>query len=209
MHILCFPTPPYSTNMYLVYSEKTKEAVIIDPGMGSFEIVSNFLKKHSLNPAAVWLTHSHWDHIVDATKVKKGLSLPIYIHKDDAKNLEWPGSDKVPMAVPEFEGVIPDHLIADDEILKIGEFFFKVIHTPGHSPGGVCFYCETEKILFSGDTLFQGAIGSICLPTSEPHRMRQSLERLAFLPPDTKVFPGHGPSTTIGAEGRFLKRDRK
>ena len=66
-----------------------------------------------------------------------------------------------------------------------------------------------EKILFSGDTLFQGAIGSICLPTSEPHRMRQSLERLAFLPPDTKVFPGHGPSTTIGAEGRFLKRDRK
>ena len=206
MQIFCFPTPPYSTNMYLVYSEKTKEAVIIDPGMGSFDVICDFLKKHSLKAVAIWLTHSHWDHIVDAAKVKNGLSLPIYVHKDDAGNVREPGSDKVAMAIAKFEGIEPDFFISDGDILKVGEFLFKVIHTPGHSPGGVCFYCEAEKLLFSGDTLFQGAIGSISLPTSEPHKMRDSLKILGSYPPYTKVFPGHGPSTTIQEEERLLKK---
>ncbi len=164
------------------------------------KIVLEAVRQHSLKPTAIWLTHSHWDHIVDAAKIKRELSLPIYVHEEDRGNLEKPGSDEVPMAVPIFEGTAPDHLIKDGDLLTVGKFSFKVIHTPGHTPGGVCFYCEKEKTLISGDTFFRGLIGSISLPTSQPERMWPSLDKIAALPPDTVVFPGHGPHTTIKDE---------
>jgi hydroxyacylglutathione hydrolase len=104
------------------------------------------------------------------------------------------------MDVPVIEGTTPDHLINDGDFLTVGKFSFKVIHTPGHTPGGVCFYCEKEKTLFSGDTFYRGLIGSLSLPTSQAQRMWQSLDKIATLPPNTVVFPGHGPSTTIKDE---------
>lgn len=206
MQILCFPTGPYSTNMYIIYSEKTGEAVIVDPGVKGFETACSAIERYSLRPKAIWLTHSHWDHIVDVAKIQKALSLPTYVHPMDQANLEFPGIDEISMAVPKFEGAKADHLIIDGDILNLGEFSFTVIHTPGHSPGGVCFYCKVEHTLLSGDTLFQNAIGSISLPTSDPQQMKKSLQKLALLPPLTKVYPGHGPSTTIENEQRVLKR---
>lgn len=200
MNVLCIPTGPYATNMYIIYCKETSEAVIVDPGKKSLEIVLQAVQEHSLKPIAIWLTHSHWDHIVDAAKIKRELSLPIYMHEEDKGNLEKPGSDGVPMAVPPFEGTSPDHLIKDGDLLTVGKNSFKVIHTPGHTPGGICFYCEKEKILFSGDTFYRGLIGSLSLPTSQAERMWQSLEKIAPLHPDTVVFPGHGPSTTIKDE---------
>lgn len=200
MNVLCFPTGPHATNMYIICCKDTPDAVIVDPGVGSFEIVLETVRQHSLKLVAIWLTHSHWDHIVDAAKIKRELSLPIYVHEEDKGNLEQPGSDGVPMAVPTIEGTTPDHLIKDGDLLTVGKFSFKVIHTPGHTPGGVCFYCEKEKTLFSGDTFYRGLIGSLSLPTSQAERMWQSLDKIATLPPDTVVFPGHGPSTTIKDE---------
>ena len=200
MNVLCFPTGPYATNMYIICCKDTRDAVIVDPGVESFEMVLEAVRQHSLKPVAIWLTHSHWDHIVDAAKIKRELSLPIYMHEEDKGNLEKPGSDGVPMAVPTIEGTTPDHLIKDGDLLTVGKFSFKVIHTPGHTPGGVCFYCEKEKTLFSGDTFYRGLIGSLSLPTSQAERMWQSLDKIATLPPDTAVFPGHGPSTTIKDE---------
>lgn len=200
MNVLCFPTGPFGTNMYIICCEDTHDAVIVDPGVKSFEIVLEAIRQHSLRPVAIWLTHSHWDHIVDAAKIKRELSLPIYMHEEDRANLEKPGSDGVPMAVPAFEGTTPDHLIKDGDLLAVGKISFKVIHTPGHTPGGVCFYCEKEKTLFSGDTFYRGLIGSLNLSTSQPERMWPSLDKVAKLPPDTVVFPGHGPSTTIKDE---------
>lgn len=196
MKILSFPTGPCATNMYIIYSEDTHHAVIIDPGAKNFEIVLQTIEEHSLKPVAIWLTHSHWDHIVDAAKIQRELSLPLYIHEEDKSNLENPGSDGVPMAVPAFEGALPDYLIKDGDLLKVGKNSFKGIHTPG----GVCFYCEKEKVLFSRDTFYRGLIGSLSLPTSQAERMWRSLNKIAKLPPDTLVYPGHGPSTTIKDE---------
>lgn len=200
MNVLCFPTEPCATNMYIICCKDTPDAIIIDPGVGSFEMILEAVRQHSLKPVAIWLTHSHWDHIVDAAKIKREFSLPIYVHEEDKGNLEKPGSDGVGMAVSTIEGTTPDHLIKDGDLLIVGKFSFKVIHTPGHTPGGLCFYCEKEKTLFSGDTFYRGLIGSLSLPTSQVERMWQSLDKIATLPPDTIVFPGHGPSTTIKGE---------
>lgn len=205
MKILCFPCGPYETNMYIVFCEQTLEAVIVDPGQGASKIFTQNIQSLALQPKAIWLTHSHWDHIVDVAKIKREFSIPIYLHADDQRNLEQPGSDQIEMAIPTVQAATPDHLIQEGDLLKVGKASFKVFHTPGHSPGGVCFYCEKEHVLFSGDTFFKGLIGSLSLPTSEETRMWQSLARLAMLPPETTVFPGHGPSTTIQDEA-WLKR---
>jgi hydroxyacylglutathione hydrolase len=157
--------------MYIIFCKDTSDAVIVDPGVGSFEMVLEAVRQYSLKPVAIWLTHSHLDHIVDAAKIKRELSLPIYLHEEDKGNLEKPGSDGVPMAVPTIEGTTPDQLIKDGDLLIVGYLSFEVIHTPGHTPGGVCFYCEKERTLFSGDTFYRGLIGSLNLPTSQAERM--------------------------------------
>ena len=200
MKMLVFPLGPFATNMYIIYDEATCEAVIVDPGAGAYEKIVESIEKYSLKLKAVWLTHSHWDHIVDIAKVKKAFSLPVYINEADVANLEDPGCDKIPMSVPAFKGASADFFLKDGDILSIAEFEFKVIHTPGHSPGSVCFHCEQEGILISGDTFFKGTIGTLALPTAEPDRMWQSLEKLSTLPPDTKVCPGHGPGTIVSDE---------
>lgn len=204
MNVLCvpaaFPPKPYGTNMYIIWCKDTRDAVIIDPGMETFDTVLEAIRQYSLNPVAIWITHSHWDHIVDAAKIKKEFSLPVFMHEEDKGNLENPGSDGVPMAVSAVEGTTLDHLLKDGDLLTVGKVSFKVIHTPGHTPGGICFYCPEENILFSGDTFYKGLIGSLSLPTSEPGWMWQSLDKIALLPSDTIVYPGHGPSTTIKDE---------
>jgi hydroxyacylglutathione hydrolase len=147
----------------------------------------------------ILLTHSHWDHTAEVSLLKEQLQVPIYIHKEDVKNLEEPGSDRLPLLYP-IRAVKPDDYLYDGQILMVGELAIEVIHTPGHTPGGVCFYLKQQKALFSGDTLFKGTIGNLSFPTARPKLMWASLERLAKLPKDTKVYPGHGPATTIGAE---------
>lgn len=197
MHIHTFPSGPYSTNAYLVVSETSKEAAIIDASPGSFSLISPFLK--GLKEVKLILTHSHWDHIADVAL----FSLPVYVHPEDARNLIQPGSDGISGKVT-FQGALPSHMLQDGEKIQIGESVWQVIHTPGHTPGGICLYSRNEKVLFSGDTLFRGTYGRVDLPTSDPECMRASLKRILALPPDTVVYPGHGPTTTIGQEQHLL-----
>ncbi len=107
MNVLCvpaaFPPRPYGTNMYIIWCKDTHDAVIVDPGTETFKMVLEAVRQYSLNPVAIWITHSHWDHIVDAAKIKREFSLPIFMHEEDRGNLENPGSDGVPMAVPTIE----------------------------------------------------------------------------------------------------------
>jgi hydroxyacylglutathione hydrolase len=180
--IQTFTAGPLDTNCYLVEREGRK--ILFDAPPGSFELIDEPVD-------LILLTHSHWDHIADCAKFKA----PVYVHAEDAENLRSPGSDGLPQFI-EIEGVEPAHLLQDGETIE----GFEVIHTPGHCPGSVCFY--REGTLISGDLIFKGAIGTLSLPTAEPERMWASLERIAQLPPDTKVFPGHGPATTIEAERR-------
>ena len=105
----------------------------------------------------------------------------------------------------DIEGIVPTHLMDEGDTIAVGDLHFKVIHTPGHTPGGVCFYCPEEKILISGDTLFKGTIGNLSFSTGRPALMWPSLKKLALLPPETQVFPGHGEKTTIGNE-KWLAR---
>lgn len=194
-----FPSGPFETNAYVIACNKSRFAVAIDPAPESLEKIIGFLAQEKLKLVGIWLTHSHWDHIADVANLKAKFNVPISIHSLDAPNLEKPGSDGLPCWI-DFEGVLPDVLLKDGDLCEVGHLRFKVIHTPGHTPGGVCFYSQAEKTLISGDTLFQGSIGNLSFPTSQPKLMWQSLDKLAKLPPETKVYPGHGPSTTIGAE---------
>ncbi|MBS0655935.1 MAG: MBL fold metallo-hydrolase [Verrucomicrobia bacterium] len=199
MKILTFPSGPYRTNCYVVVSMPTKEAAIIDPSPGSFARVEKVIEEQGLTPTQLILTHSHWDHIADASHFVQKWHLPVLIHPEDAKNLIQPGSDHIPYSVP-IQGVLPSKLLNEGDSIMIGESKWTVLHTPGHSPGCICLWCEEEKTVISGDTLFKGTFGNPQLPTGEPARMLPSLKRLSLLPGDTVVYPGHGEATTIAQE---------
>jgi glyoxylase-like metal-dependent hydrolase (beta-lactamase superfamily II) len=199
MVIQAFPSGPFSTNAYLVACTQTNQAAIIDPAPESHVVIDAYLQMYPFTVTHILLTHSHWDHIADVAELRKQLNVPVYVHALDAPNLEKPGSDELPCWIP-ISGVKPDGYLEEGDSIQIGHLLFKVIHTPGHSPGSVCFYEPKQQILFSGDTLFKGTIGNLSFPTSQPDRMWESLDKLSKLPLQTKVYPGHGPQTTIGAE---------
>lgn len=199
MIIRIFPSGPYETNAYVVACEMTKRAAIVDPSPGSFEALSAFIAENQLTPEKILLTHSHWDHIADVAKCKRAYAIPVWVHALDKQNMETPGSDRLPGSRG-IEGVTVDHLVEDEERFFVGEIEFVTIFTPGHTPGGVCYYAPQAQILLSGDTFFRGTIGRVDLPTGNPELMWPSLKKLANLPKETVVYPGHGPHTTIGKE---------
>jgi hydroxyacylglutathione hydrolase len=203
-----FSSGPVETNTFLLGCPLAKKGVIIDAPFESSGWQMQRVRELGLNIEKILLTHSHWDHIAEAHLLQGLLGAPVYINEEDLANLEHPGADGLPLAFP-VEGVKPAGFLTDGQTIKVGALEIKVIHTPGHSAGSVCFYLEAEKLLISGDTLFRGTIGHINFPSSRPDLMWDSLKRLAALPADTKVFPGHGESTTIGRESSWLTRAKE
>ncbi len=199
MFLEIFPCGPFQTNAILLGCSQTKKAVLIDAPFGCCAHFLEVLEKNGLQAEKILLTHSHWDHIAEVALLKKELHIPVYIHAADAQNLQKPGSDGLPLLYS-IEGASADGFLSDGEKITVGTLELTVMHTPGHSPGCVCFYLEKQKVLISGDTLFCGTHGNLSFPSSQPELMAHSLKKLAALPPDTQVFPGHGRSTTIGAE---------
>jgi len=193
------PSGPFYTNAYVLACPETKQAAIIDPAPESAAKIISNIQNHSLNPKFILLTHSHWDHIADTAEIKNHYKIPVYIHAEDAPNLIQPGSDGLPCWI-DIPGVQPDFLLNDGDKISLGNLHLHVIHTPGHTPGGICLYCPELKILISGDTLFKGSIGNLSFPTARPNLMWDSLKKLSKLPQETIVYPGHGIKTTIGAE---------
>lgn len=208
MFIEIFPSGPFSTNAYVVACLNKREAAILDPAPNSFADIQAFLDNQKLKVQKILLTHSHWDHIADVKPLKEKYGIPIYIHPLDAPNLQQPGIDGLPCWLP-IPAVQPDILLEEGMQVSVGELTFLVIHTPGHSPGSVCFYEPQQQCLFSGDTLFKGTIGNLSFPTSQPSLMWPSLAKLAQLPPQTRVFPGHGSVTTIASESDWLLDAKK
>jgi len=194
-----FPSGPFETNAYLLGCEEKKVGIFIDPAPDSQSALMKAADMHGLKIQAIFLTHSHWDHIGDVAKLKKALNLKLYVHQADADNMRNPGSDGLPLMFA-IEGAEPEFFFEEGQKLQVGQLELIVIHTPGHTPGGVSFYFPKEKVLISGDTLFKGSIGNLSFPTADPEAMWNSLDKLAKLPPETRVYPGHGPATTIGAE---------
>ncbi len=203
MILECVAAGPLQTNAYLIGCEKEKVGCIIDPAPGSADKLCSLIEKHGLKIQAIYLTHSHLDHFADCALLKKKFNWPIFVHKDDAENLHKPGSDGIPN-IWGVESVQEDGYLEEGQVLKVGSLEFKVIYTPGHSPGGLCFYFEKEKVLIAGDVLFKGSHGNVSFPSSDEDKMVQSLKRLMELPDDVRVFPGHFESTTIGEERSWI-----
>ena len=166
---------PFETNSYLLVGDKN-HALIIDPTFDTFSFFVEMLIKHNSKPIAIILTHSHFDHIVEVAPLKEEFKIPVYIHDLDKDNLINPGSDGLPFDL-DIQGVQPDIFLKDGDIFHLEEFYFQVIHTPGHSYGSSCFYFPDEVLLISGDTLFKGTYGKITFPTSEPNKIKSSLKQ--------------------------------
>lgn len=182
---------PIRTNCYLIEDKASKKTIILDPG-DEAEKILNEIKKNKLEPIYIVNTHGHFDHVTGNPKLKAKLNIPILAHPLDAQ------ITAATISLP------VDRLLAEGDLVKAGKLTFTVIHTPGHTPGGICLYSQEEKILFSGDTLFYGTYGRTDLPYSSEEEMQKSLKKLLQLPSETKVYPGHDRPTTIGQEKQLL-----
>lgn len=190
---------PLEENCYIVGDEKTKQAIVIDPGDEPDRIIEQ-IKNNNLYVTAVICTHAHFDHIGAAGDIKKSTGAKILIHKND---LETYKSAKDAAALWGFDIddiPQPDGFLTEADKIGVGSLTFKVLYTPGHSPGGICLY--GEGIVFTGDTLFEGSVGRTDFPGGDMAKLKESFKRLLNLPEDTKVLSGHGSETTIGRERR-------
>ncbi len=198
-----------STNCYIIYNENTKEAIVIDPPDHA-PAIADKLKRKDLTPVAVLLTHGHFDHIMAAGDLAESFHIPILAGEAEKELLADANLNGSRMVRKNYElkGV---EFVKDNELLTLGGMKIKVMYTPGHTAGGVCYYFEEEKILISGDTLFLESIGRTDLPTGNAGTLLESIHgKLMILPDEVAVYPGHGDRTTIGHErihNPFLGKD--
>jgi len=192
----------YETNCYIVReSEAVKDCIIVDTGLEA-EALIEFLKSGKLNPVAAVFTHGHADHITGIPLLRENYpDIKIYIHKLDAKMLTRATSNLSLLAGRIFRTKPADYLIEEGDVIEAAGVKLEVVHTPGHTQGGISLYSKDEKILFSGDTLFAGSVGRTDMPGGNTGQLIESIkEKLLPLPEETVVYPGHGPATTIGQE---------
>jgi len=185
--------------MFLIIDER-KDAILIDPSMGE-RVALDAAKEQGLRIVEILNTHGHPDHVAGNAAVKEATRARLAIHRLDAYRL-GPGKPPTQITVPP---AAPDDLIDEGPLRFVADVDLVAMHTPGHTEGSTCFYLASQKSLFSGDVLFKGNVGRVDLPGSDAQAMERSLERVAALPPETSVYPGHGELTTIGAELTWLR----
>jgi glyoxylase-like metal-dependent hydrolase (beta-lactamase superfamily II) len=191
------------TNCYIVYSDDTKKAVIIDPAADSRRITEE-VSLLGVTPEAILLTHGHFDHMLAAESLKNGYQIPICVHKADAELVKHPDLNCSQQFLHMSYGISADEELEDGQELRFLDGAFTVLSTPGHTEGSCCYYAKKDNILFSGDTLFQESVGRTDLPTGSAAKLVNSIrEKLFVLPEDTLVLSGHGDQTTIGEEKQY------
>ena len=196
MRIYTLQVGEIGTNCYLVASD-AGNAAIVDPGAEP-ERIAAALERHSLTPRLILLTHGHFDHIGAAEALRQRYHIPLYVHAADAELLSDPAKNGGKGLMGREVTAGCDHLLVDGDRIPLDELEFQVIHTPGHTKGSACF--SAEDALLTGDTLFCRGIGRTDLYGGSFPEIRRSLSRLAALEGDRRVFPGHGPATTLDAE---------
>lgn len=192
-----FADNPFETNCWLIAAEGSEEAVVVDPGF-SPDRVRAILEAAGKRPVAALATHGHYDHIGSAGELC-GDDLPLYIHEADELSLTDPGAWGSGFPVPPVP-VKDVRTVVEGDVLEFAGFRIEVLHTPGHTPGSVCY--RTDGFVLSGDLVFRGSVGRSDFPHSSPPDMRRSLQRFLELPDPLPVHPGHGPHTTVGHERR-------
>ena len=202
-----------STNCYIVYrdtEEELKPGVVIDPGDNA-PFILNRCRELGVRHQAVLLTHGHFDHILAAEDVRRTFHIPVMASEEEMSLLEEPDMNLTGSFGDDL-CLTADRWLRDGETLELMGCRWKVIHTPGHTSGSVCYYIEDEKVLFSGDTLFCESVGRTDLPTGSPADIIDSVIRKLFvLPEETRVYPGHDSATAIGHERQYnvISRSRR
>ncbi len=200
-----FQFSPFGVNTYIVVDEATSDAAVIDPSMTYPEeekVFSDYLAKQGLRLTQIINTHLHLDHCFGMNYVKSKYGVPLKAHGNDAVLGEIMDQQYQMFGMrPKGEKVVIDEPLKDNDVIEIGESRLEVIATPGHTLGGIALYSRPDKILFTGDTIFQGSVGRTDLPGGNHSQLLRSItSRILTLPDDVKIYPGHGPSTTVGYE---------
>ena len=189
---------PLGVNCYIVGDDVTREAIVIDPGGNARDILAT-LRREQLKLVAIVATHAHFDHLLALDEVRAQTRAPFLIHPDEAQVLANAATGALFFGFTMRQPAPADRLVREGDEVRAGSVSLKVLHTPGHSPGGICLLYE--KCVFVGDTLFQGGIGRVDLPGGDYATLMRSIrDQLLTLPDDTIVYPGHGDATTIDAE---------
>jgi len=187
----------FQENCYLVEDPKTNAVAIVDPGSEPERIVEA-VQQSGGRVEAIWITHAHVDHIGAIAPLKRKYDVPVWLHPLDEPLYRVGGRQAQLYGIPYEEPPAPDCRFVEGEKVKLGSLELDVIHVPGHAPGHVVIYGHGNALV--GDCLFAGSIGRTDLPFSNPSQLEASLKRIASLPPETVVHPGHGDTTTIGEE---------
>ncbi len=198
MKLLAWRSPPYDNDTYLLYDDR-REAIVIDPSMSEAQVLAA-AREQDLHVVEILNTHGHPDHIYGNAAVKEATGARLAIHRLDEYRLRERAT--APIEVPPCDA---DDLFDEGPLGYVRDLDIEALHTPGHTEGSTSFYLPSERTLFSGDLLFKGTVGRVDLPGGDARQMEASLARVAALPAETRVYPGHGPDTTIGAELRWLR----
>ncbi|MDP2158246.1 MAG: MBL fold metallo-hydrolase [Nitrospirota bacterium] len=187
------------TNCYVVFDEENREAMVIDPG-DEPDKIRTYIDANNLRPTHIIFTHAYYDHVCAVRELKENYQARIVMHEAEAQTYEETKKRCMSWGYDADDFPPPDLSVKEGSEVRVGKASFSVIHTPGHTPGGICLY--GENLLFAGDTLFRGSVGRTDLPGGSIEHLRQSLKKLARLDPSTRVLCGHEEETTIGLEIR-------
>jgi hydroxyacylglutathione hydrolase len=203
-----FPVGPLQCNCTILADEETREAIIVDPG-DEISRIHRRLTSLGLTLKQILITHAHIDHVGGALKLKALTGAPIYLNEADLPLLQMMSAQAAWLGIETPETAPPDEALTDGRSVGLDNYPARVIHTPGHTQGSICLHFAPLNMVLAGDTLFAGSIGRTDLPGGNYEQIIESINsRLLNLPNETKVVPGHGPATTIGAEritNPFLK----
>ncbi|MBQ7056655.1 MAG: MBL fold metallo-hydrolase, partial [Bacteroidaceae bacterium] len=197
-------------NCYVV-SDETNEAILIDPGCfaeSEWDDVAQYIRDNGLTLKHNLLTHAHFDHIMGCYFVERDFNVRPELHTEDVSLyniLDQQALQFFGIRLKTKPAPVIERCLNEGSTISFGHHTLEVLHTPGHSPGGVCFYCKEENAVFTGDTLFLGSMGRTDLTGGDTAQIYASLNRLAQLPDNTVAYPGHGPSTTIANEKRWIQ----
>lgn len=200
LEIVALPNGNFAENCYLVADTALKKAAVVDPGEDAAMFLEA-LEARGWSADAIWLTHAHVDHVAGVKPVKDATGAPVWLHPADRPLYDHATEQALMFGLRIETPPPPDHALGEGSVMRIGEFAFDVLHTPGHSPGSVTF--AGHGVLLVGDVLFAGSVGRTDLPGGDTSTLVRSIrEKLYTFGADTRVLPGHGPETTIGAEMR-------
>jgi len=191
---------PLQVNCFIAYDEESLEGMVLDPGDEAVKIIS-FIEAEKIRVSHIVCTHGHFDHIGAVGKLKEKTGAPIKLNKGDLDIYMRADAQAVMWGYQAEQPPEPDMYLSDGDELTVGNLHFKVLHAPGHSPGGICLF--GEGVIFTGDTIFAGSVGRTDFHGGSMLELKKSFARIISLPPETRIFPGHGPATTVKEEKEF------